>query len=399
MGYSRHVGTTLVLRDCMCLTEVKRANKPKRPFSRSLWLTVVALWVSGCAITPEAKRSLAAYVQASTEVEQAAHLFLTDFVNPARIELELNRIANGSVPVEPDEEYPSEFVPVTKADAPLTKFEQALADSRQALGVIREYNEALVALAEGRPISEIKGQIQELGGLISAFASLGGFAVPGIEQFAAIGTNIIKLAQDSHDLERLKTAVAKGQAPVEKILDVFKGQTESIYRLSVVKAQTSQVDLRKAMARIAASMKSLLKRYSPPSRDATSFAKVTDFQLEVVLIGERTRTAKAMPNPFPFDDAQPAYDQEAHTNLKVLMSVLRANDAKYGEIVAKQNAYFELMEKYVATLGEMRNALALVQQSLEAPVDLRGQISRLFHSAFELRDAMSELRHPPQSTP
>ena len=397
MRHSGQVRGTLVLRDCMCSTGVQRADKRKHPLSRWLSLTAVALCVSGCAITPEAKRSLAAYVQASTEVEQAANLFLTDFADDARIASEFDRIANGPAPAKPDEEYPSEFVPASKADPPPTKFDQALADSRQALGVIREYNEALVALAEGRPVSEIKGQIEELGGSISASASLAGFMAPGISQFAAIGAEIIRLAQDARNLEQLKSAVAGGRGPIEKILDVFEGQTKSIYRLSVVGAIKAQVDLRQAIARTTAPMKSFLKRYGPPT-DATLFAEVAGFQQEVERIGERTQTINAVPNPFQFDDTQSAYDQEAHTEMKVFMSVLRASDSKYREIVAKQNAYYDLMEKYVAALSEMRNGLALVQKSLENPVDFRGQISRLLQSAFALRDAMSEFRHPSQST-
>ena len=336
----------------------------------------MALSISGCAITPEGKRSLAAYVQASNEVEQAANRFLTDFADDAGIASELDRIANGPAPVEPEDEYPTEFVPVRKTDAPPTEFEQALARSRHALGAIREYNEALVALAEVRPVSEVKGQIEELGGSISALASLAGFAAPGIGQFASIGANIIKLAQDAHNLEQLKSAVAQGRGPVHEILDVFEGQTDSIYRLSVASAQTAQSDVRKAIKRISAPMESSLKRYGPPT-DATLFAEVADFQLEVVLIGERTKTINAMPNPFQFDGEQFAYDQEAHTEMKVFMSILRVNDAKYVEIVAKQNAYYNLMEKYVAALSEVRNALALVQRSLEAPVDFRGQVFRL----------------------
>ena len=397
MRHSGHVKGTLSLRHRRWSAAVRRADNRKRPNLRWLWLTVLALSISGCAITPKGKQSLTAYVQASNEVVLAANRFLTDFADGAYIASELDRIANGPAPTGPEEEYPSEFVPIGKTDVVPTEFDQALASSRQALGAIREYNEALVALAEGRPVSQVKGEIVELGDSISALASLAGFAAPGIEQFASIGVIIIKLAQDAQYLEQLKSAVAQGRDPVDEILAVFEGQTESIYRLSVASAQTAQHDVRKMIARISVLMKSLLKRYYAPT-DTTLFVEVTDFQLEVVLIGKRTQTIKAMPNLLQFDGEQFVYDQEAHNEMKVFMSILRENEAKYVEIAAKQNAYYDLMEKYVATLSEMRIALALVQQSLEAPVDLRGQVFRLLDSAFELRDAMSKFRRPSQNT-
>ena len=398
MGYSKHARKTLALRNCRGFTGLQRANKPKRLSSPWLWLTVVTLCVSGCAISLESKKSLAAYVQASNEVEQAANLFLTDFADDTRVESEFDRIANGSVPVEFGEEYPSEFVAVSKAEDSPTEHEQALASSRQALGVISEYNKALVALAEGRSVSEIKGQIEEFGGSILTLTSMVGFAAPGIGQFAAIAANIIKLAQDAHNLEQLKSAVAQGRGPVEEILGVFERQTKPLYSRSVTRAKHAQINVRQEIARTAAPIKLFLKGYGPPTNAGLS-DEVADFRREAVLIGERTRTTPAMRNTFQFDSTKADYDEEAHTQMKVFMSVLRANEAKYREIVAKQNAYYDLMEKYITALSEMRNALALVQQSLEAPVDFRGQIFRLLDSALELRDAMSEFRHPSQIAP
>jgi hypothetical protein len=101
-----------------------------------------------------------------------------------------------------------------------------------------------------------------------------------------------------------------------------------------------------------------------------------------------------LPNQFPFISGKPAYDNAAHANMKIFMQVLRANDAHYREIVAKQNAYYKLMEKYVALLRQTRRSLKVLADSLDAPIDIEREAYRLINVAFELRDAMAVFRNP-----
>jgi hypothetical protein len=355
-------------------------------------LVSMVIICTGCAVTPETKQSLATYVQASHEVEEATKLFHADFADSVKLKTELDSVVNGPPPVKPEEDFPSEFKPPSAVPAVLTPAEKALASSRQALAVIREYNEALVALAEGRSKDEIKSQIKQFGESISTVAKLAGFAAPGIGQFAAIGAKVIQLAQDAENLQQLKEAVANGRGPVEEILAVFEAQTESLYRDSVTSAKPAQIEVRKEIARTARPIGTFLNRYSPPT-DSILFNEVAGFQQEVVLIGERTRTIKAMPTPFPFDTTKPSYDQEAHSEMKVFMASLRISDAKYKAVVARQNAYYDLMERYVEALHQMRDALEALHRSLTAPVDLSTHVNGLLKSAFQLRDAMREFRN------
>jgi hypothetical protein len=88
----------------------------------------------------------------------------------------------------------------------------------------------------------------------------------------------------------------------------------------------------------------------------------------------------------------PAYDMTAHNEMKIFMEVIRASAGKYTEVVAKQNAYYNMMEKYVALLRQTRQSLDLVRDSLSAPIDMQGEAQRLWGVAFELRNAMAVFR-------
>jgi len=259
--------------------------------------------------------------------------------------------------------------------------------------VIRQYNDALVTLAEGRPEAEIKNQVNQFGGALQTLASLGGLAVPGIGQFADMATKIIKLAQEAHNREQLKQAVQEGEEPVNVILTALEDQTPAIYKASVVIAQRGQDAPMENIRQVGFALKPFLANYSPPT-DPEIHGELANFQAELVAIGARTKTLPVMPNPFPFQSGKPAYDKAAHDNMKIFMQVVRANGAQYAEIVAKQNAYYKLMGKYVALLRQTRRSLNVLADSIDAPIDIQREAHRLINVAFELRDALGVFRNP-----
>ena len=76
------------------------------------------------------------------------------------------------------------------------------------------------------------------------------------------------------------------------------------------------------------------------------------------------------------------------------MQALRGSAQQYAALVARQNAYYELLGKYVALLRQTQAALDLVAASLARPVDLGVAVDRLFKTVFELRDSLAAYRHP-----
>lgn len=369
-------------------------QKPlKRMRSLAILMTACLLaFTAGCALTQETKRSLTTYIQAMDEVQESANLFLTDYANTVEVRKQLES-GGGAQESNSKPEYPANFVLTQNPSLPTTKVEKKIEESRDALEVIRQYNDALVALAEGRPEAEIKNQVNQFGGALQTLTSIGGLAVPGIEQFTDIAAKIIKLAQDAYNREQFKQAVQEGEEPVNVILTALENQTPAIYKASVVIAQRGQDVPMENIRQVGFALSPFLAKYSPPT-DPAIHGELGNFQAELVAIGTRTKTLPALPNPFPFQSGKPEYDKAAHDNMKIFMQVVRANDAQYKEIVAKQNAYYKLMEKYVALLRQTRRSLKVLADSLDAPIDIQREAHRLIIVAFELRNALADFRNP-----
>ncbi len=208
------------------LRGVARFATPRRLAGNMLLLWAVVL--SGCAVTQETRQSLAGYVQAMEQVDQSANMFLTDFSNGRKVARELARIAGaGPAPAAP--EYQNKFVLPGDPNDPQTDDEKALYSTRQALAVVRQYNSVLVALAEGRSEQEIRTGTEQLGGALESLASIAGASLPGLGLVAAVGPQILKLAQDAANRQQLEEAVKKGRAPVGEILKVLEAQTPVMY--------------------------------------------------------------------------------------------------------------------------------------------------------------------------
>jgi len=359
-------------------------------------LSTVLLLAGGCAVTQETRQSLGGYVQAMEQVHQSADLFVADFSNGLKVQEDLIRTA-GAVPATRRAEYPTEFKLPTDAGMPQTDADKAVAATRQALAVVRDYNAALVALAEGQSEQEVRQRTTALGGALQTLASLAKETIPGLSLVTGIGSKILKLAQDASNRQQLQQAVAEGREPVGEILAVLEKQTPAMYRLSVVGASQGQDRARDSISRSAAALRTFLERRGPPT-DPGLAGQMMDVQVRLGDIGTRTRTLPRMPIPMPFSGGKPAYDAAAHTETQVLLQSMEASADKYAEVVAKQNAYHELMASYVAALRQARHGLDLVAESLKRPVDLRTEVLNLLQVAFELRDAMAAYRNPPTNT-
>lgn len=376
------------------MNPIRRPLAPApRPRGALALLLCGALLLAGCAVPQEARRSLAGYTQAMGQVEQSAGMFLLDFAHGLRAQEELKR-GPGAAPAA--REYPSEFLLPGDPDAPQDENEKAQAATRQALLVIRAYNQALVALAEGRPESDVREQAGEFGGALQSLASVAGQSLPGLGAATALGARLVKLVQDGASRQQLQQAVQEGREPVGAILAVLEQQAPAMYRLSVVRTSQEQDRLKDDLRRAAAALKTLLARHGAPA-DAELAGALPGLQAQLAEIGRRTRTLAAMPLPFAFAAGRPAYDAAAHAEAQVLGQFMGTSAQKYAELVARQNAGHALMNKYVLALRQTRASLDLVADSLARPVDLRAEAARLAQVAAELRGALADYHHPPQA--
>ena len=355
-------------------------------------LTCLSVLAGGCAVTQQTRQSLASYVQASDQIQLTANELLTDYSNRSKAQLDRKRLS--AVPVQAAQEYPDKFYPQGDPKLVLTAEEKSVAQTRQALAVIREYNDMLVALAEGRSDREVREQTEAFGGALQSLVSIVGATIPGLAAFTQIGPTIIKLAQDAANREQLIQAVSQGRGPVDSILKHLELQTEPFYDLAVQGTQQAQIAAREAIQRAAAALAALSALHSPPL-DPTIATKMAGLQAQVGDVARQSRTENAVKIPFPFVAGKPAADAEFYAQAEIIVQAMRTSAQKYAELVAAQNAYYDVMSKYVAALRQTRKGFDLLAASLTAPVDLRAEFNRLLKVAFELRDAVAVYRNPP----
>ena len=369
--------------------------RTRRAATAALLLGVL-LFASGCAVTQETRQSLAGYVQAMDQVEQSADVFLTDFSNGLKVQDELKRVAGTSTPARPPL-YPATLVLPPAASAPLNETDSALAATRQALLVVHEYNAGLVALAEGQSEQEIRQRATALGTALQPLAELAKLSIPGFSQLAGVGSTILKLVQDASNRQQLQQAIEKGRPAVAIILEELEKQTPEFYRLRVVTTSQAESSLKGDVRRTAETLGDMIRRRGSPT-GADMLAAVTDVQVQLTEIGQRTGTRPAMPIPLPFTGGLPPYDAPADAEAKVFVKSMRSSADRYVELIAKQNAYYQLMAKYVSALRQTRRSLDLVADSLNRPVNLGEEVKRLLKVAFDLRDAMALYRNPPPAS-
>lgn len=366
-------------------------------FMRIAWAGVLILGLAGCAVTPQTRQSLSGYVQAMAQVEQSADMFLSDFSNGLRVQAELKRVGGAAAAVVVPE-YPTVLKLPDDASEPRSAAEDEVQRTRQALAVVHAYNNALVALAEGRPESEIKQGLLGLGTELQTLASVAGAAFLPFAPFADIGAKLVKLAQDAANRKQLEQAVLEGGEPVRTILGVLAQQTPSMYRLSVVGTLQAQESLGDEIRRTAFAMKALVARHGPPTDTSVTSRAAAD-QALLNSIGRKTNTLGALPIPYAYTASSPPYDAAADLQTQIFIRSISTSAEKYAELIAKQNAYHAMLLQYVLLLKRTGVALDQLARSLTAPVDLRTEVYGLLQTAFGLRDAMSTFRHPPVATP
>jgi len=364
---------------------------------RIVQVGLLLLCMAGCAVTQQTRQSLSGYVQAMAQVEQSADMFLLDFSNGLKVQAELRRIGSAAAaPVAPD--YPTILKLPDDESEPRSEAEDNVQQTRQALAVVRAYNNALVALAEGRAESEIQQSLLELGTEMQTLASVAGAAFPPFAPLAAIGAKLVKLAQDAASRKQLEQAVLEGREPVRTILGVLAQQTPSMYRLSVVGTQQAQESLGDEIRRTAFALKGLVARYGPPT-DATVTSRAAADQALLGAIGRKTNTLGALPIPYSYTASSPPYDAAADVQSQIFIRSISVSAQKYAELIAKQSAYHAMLLQYVALLKRTGEALEQLARSLTGPVDMRTEVFGLLRTAFDLRDAMARFRHPPVAMP
>lgn len=338
--------------------------------------------LAGCAVTPQSREALATYGHAMEQVDRGASELLGDFARVLAPRPEAFQPGAAS-------EFPDKFVPPEGFE--VTEETRTLRFSLHALQVVRAYNQQLLALAEGRPIEQVRAHTAGFAQSLQQLGTLFGAAVPGLNAVTAIAPGIVKLAQDALHREQLVQAARAGHEPVSQILEVLVAQTGPLYRDSRATTMGQQVAARVELQRAVQALRRSMAQRAAPT-DPNVARNMVAMQGRVAELVQRMKADAVLADPLVFQAGQPAFDALAESQAGFLLKAMEASEQRYAELVARQNDYFRALQKYAETLGLARRSLDAFVRSLDAPVDLAAEGQRLLASALELRDTVTTFR-------
>lgn len=346
------------------------------------------LLATGCAVSPQAKQSLSKYVQASDQVLQTA----VDLVNDYESRVRAGAASAESSASAPVPAFPGRFVlKLVVGDRVLTEDELAIASTREALEVLREYNALLVALAEGRSEAELQQQAGAVGGALQQLASIGGFVIPGVASASQLLGKAAKLWQDAKNREQMVKLVADGKDTVTKIFLGMREQVPAFYSASVAETEGKQNVLLESIGRVVFHLDDLVKQHSAPVHPAVA-VQMAELELQVAEVARKTRTRSK--TPFSYVAGKSLVDADVAAQAGVLVQSMRVHAQRKVELVAAQNAFYDALVKYVIALTAMETAFDKLSVSLNAPLDLRAEVRHLIGVGSGLRDAVTAFRRP-----
>ncbi len=353
---------------------------------RVLALAIVSLFFAACGVTQETRQSLTAYTIAMQQVEAATDGFLVDYASAEELRAQIEASAAADVP----NSYPVTFDPQQQTAVTARGVSEDIQQRRIALARISAYNDALIALAEGQPESVVRTNLESFGGGIeSVLNTVGITADGGFAAIIPIASQLASMIQEGLNAQQFERAIRLGKPIVEAILLQLEADTVEYYRVSIVVTERQRDPIRREM-RSAMQLVSDIAAESSAPTDVAIKNRVRVIENRLMSANTRTDTLQFVPEGLPFNAARPELNEAALDRLENATLAVEAVEAKDSEIVAKQNAYYELLSTYVLTLRQVKLSLSAVQQSLDSPRNFNVQANVLLDAALRLRDAFAE---------
>lgn len=266
-----------------------------------------------------------------------------------------------------------------------------------ALQTIADYNEALLALAEGRKLGQVQGRVAALGQTVEALLPLIGLAggpLPGL----AIGglQSAITAAETARERVAVERAILAAHPDVDGIIAALIADTPDLYALLRTRRELELDAIDREMGDIWRSM----TRLASAHRTAAGPSEVK----AIVEIEHRARRAFATATPpsqiasLPDFTLAPASQGGAPLDAATIRELdseaarLEAAAARYTEGVQAIRLAHETMKQYVLLLRRARQAMHDLKSAVTAPPDADAVLMRIVESGIELRHQADQVQ-------
>lgn len=348
---------------------------PLNQFIRLVCFTILFSILSACAGIP--KQELSTYVSAYNQTRLAAEQVLTDLVaSQEKIKTyHKEEDARNSQPTKNRAEY----VPPNKRGTGAGP--DAIAVRLAALALVSQYNDLLVAIAEGKRVEILQANLQVSANTAMHLLSLAGTTIPGADALTGLLRTAAAAAQKYVDRQAFVKVIGEGAPLVKQILQFLIDETPLIVQVHEGIWDAESAPLRGKVSRIVRSMLAQARKYkSPPSK---SIKKKRATKIESRLAGLISLIEpREVKLTFGGTTSVPP---EMLTQLETNLSQVEVAVRVFLENRKKSPTLRALMDEYVNALSTTQMALDNVSLALKQPVDFAQVTTDLLETAISLK--------------
>ncbi|MBE0623317.1 MAG: hypothetical protein IH606_00770 [Burkholderiales bacterium] len=376
-------------------------------------LPAIALIVllSGCAQIP--KEEFGKYSDTFEQVRGVTEILIDDFENAQKVVKRTRGTASAT-----------RFAPTFDPQQLLSAARRPpdIAARIAALDAVSNYNQALLALAEGRGVDSAKALTGGLFGLAASFApqvklvdGLVTSVIAAVERArtqaefvrayrlavsdASCGPAAVQAAADSAR-PTSETAGTSAAAPsttgiaqrcgpiIPAIFAYLMEDTRNYYDARVALSNYRRAQATQSVRILEMQIERLTGSHALPADPAVS----TQYQALAAEYRQLTAQLGDPTQPRNFGVGNQPYENTTHTELKALLASLRVVGEQEQKIVNDLNAYYARLTEYLRLLDRTQSYLNEVGAALEQPVNLNALTGQIINAGAALRRDGSDLQ-------
>ena len=350
----------------------------KMPQSRIRRLALCALLlavISACAEVPQQELSI--YVDAYNQARSSSEQVLIDLV-ASREKIRAYHAEKAARETQPAVTL-GDYVPPTKRESGFGP--DAITVRLAALALVSQYNDILVAIAEGKKVGALQAKVQGAAVTATRLLSLAGTTIPGAGGLTGLLQTIASVAQKYADRQAFAEAIKEGAPLVKQIVQFLIDETPLIVEVHEGVWDAESASLRGQANRIVRSIKAEARQHGPPAPGSPEEARVAEIESNITEQLTQIRQGEVR---LSFDGATPVTPEvlgQLETDLPQVEAATRA----FLENRQKSPALRALMDQYVNSLSTTQNALDNVSLALDRPVDFTRVATELLEAAISIK--------------
>lgn len=357
-----------------------------------LGLLVVMFFLSACPSLPKAE--LTAYHDAVNAARSASLDLMVDAAAAKKRANERQAARRENLIRQSNHPYPSTFSP--KEVLGNSSEDPDFKTRTEAWETITRYNEALIALAEGKSPQQVKSSFQALTTNVVKLSTALGATVPPLGAATQLVSTFLELAEKARTRAEFVQAISKGEPIITTMIKRYLVEdTKNFYLARYVTTERTINAAKDTVFPLAMSIQKLAAEHQEPTNE--------DFRQRKRVIEKRLQEALRQ---FGIDKINPRLGQlsgssapEAPPYTELIHSQLEQQLASIdSEVNVRKTAieellrYHSLLTTYVQLLNQVTTGLMRVRRKLEEPADIQRAAKEIFEVALQLRRDFDELR-------